>query len=285
MNDEMFDDLYKSIKGAGEMNDESKKNDKKLSLFEKYMNAVPRSRIQHGGSRTWAAAFKEMLRIIDHWQETFGRNNGIHTLRNVRRAICDELGLAGNEKSEAAEPIESKAENDSTSDFMKHLLKVSKFVETWPDWEQKILGVAGRSPYDESPSDVAKATKSKATKSKTVEPDTSCPKVFRSGACGSKSSEHYDSCGKTLDDCKKLGNAHNFGGVGYDKTHDAKEPSTRGVNYCDCPYDNNCSDGMRDRCKSDTNLKRIERLEKSVRQLQFWRTAREFYGVTKHGDK
>ncbi len=118
-----------------------------------------------------------------------------------------------------------------------------------------------------------------------AKPNTLCPLVFRSDTCGVKSSEYYDSCGKTFDECKKLGNAKNFGGIGHDKIPGAKETSTRGADYCDCPYDDNCSDGMRDRCKSDANLERIERLAKSVRQLQPWRTAREFYGVTKHGDK
>ncbi len=150
MNDEMFDDLRESIKEAGEMNDESKKNDKKLSLFEKYMNAVPRGRIQHGDSWTWAAAFKEMLGIIGY-EYAHGRR-GVTALDNVRRAICDELGLTDNA--------------------------------------------------------VAK-------------PDARCPLVFRSDACGVKSSEHYDSCGKTFDDCKKLDNAHNFGAVGYDVIPDA----------------------------------------------------------------
>ncbi len=169
MFDEMFDDLYKSIKEADEMNDERKKNDKKLSLFEKLLNEEAGTPFEI--REMWVAAFEEMLGIIGH-EYAHGRR-GVTALDNVRRAILDELGLASDEKSgepcehpqqkmyhgsigdvlickdcselidffesyddksepQPVEPDTNSANiiNKSKSDFRKHLEKVSKFVET-----------------------------------------------------------------------------------------------------------------------------------------------------------
>ena len=47
------------------------------------------------------------------------------------------------------------------SDFTEHLKKVSEIVETWPAWEQTILGTASASPYSEESESPQEAKKSK----------------------------------------------------------------------------------------------------------------------------
>jgi len=47
------------------------------------------------------------------------------------------------------------------SDFTKHLKRVSEIVETWPKWEQTILGTASASPYSEESERPQKGKKSK----------------------------------------------------------------------------------------------------------------------------
>ena len=101
MNDEMFDDLYKSIGEASEMNDESKK----LGRYRKLLNEEAGTPFEI--REMWVAAFEEMLQIVDEnlTLEGYDRDNA---LDYVRRAICDELGLTSGESktadSEVVEP-------------------------------------------------------------------------------------------------------------------------------------------------------------------------------------
>ncbi len=142
------------------MNDESKK----LKRFEKEFALVKHSYGKCDPTRDkllvrngWIGGFEEMLKIVDE-----SRRSENHSTRNpltisdvisyINRAIRDELGAADDETAKPVEPQpdtnSANIINKSKSDFIKQLEKVSKFVETRPDWEQHILGAASRSPYD-----------------------------------------------------------------------------------------------------------------------------------------
>ena len=127
------------------MNDESKK----LKLFEKEWALVEHTYAP--GSRDaaragWLGGFDEVLRIVDDAAKC--PICGIHAIDYVRASILDELGMAGDERDTAKETNSAKIINKTKSDFIKHIEKVSKIVETWPEWEQTILGVASRESHD-----------------------------------------------------------------------------------------------------------------------------------------
>ncbi len=320
------------------MNDESKK----LKLFEKEYALVEHTYASHQKEIVlsgWLGGMEEALAMICH-EYARGRR-GVTALSNVRRAILGELGLTGDVPKHKCKdcchvmtnkhgehtgctinmmPVDrSIAIGKPASDILficntfkqKSEPEAEKFVPcfspcgngTGPcnecQWRGRICD-------EETKNNRESWNRKHNHEPKAVEPDSLCPLVFGSDACGYDMCGYedcYSSCDKTFDDCRRLGNAKNFGGIGYDGVPDAKEPGMIIGNspedcdkkaavvresfnggYCDCPYDDNCK-SLRGRCASTPNLERKKRLAKPVRQLQFWRAAAKFYGVTKHGDK
>ena len=61
----------------------------------------------------------------------------IDRLTTKREHLLEKVALQSKEIDRLTAELQAK-----DSDFIKHLKKVSKIVETWPVWEQNILGEA-----------------------------------------------------------------------------------------------------------------------------------------------